>query len=199
MSQGSAPACSLSKPNDGTLLQKLNGIWHKPALQAFTVIVLAHWAEHLAQAFQIWVLGWPVPQSRGVLGHFYPWVVKSELLHYAYAIIMLVGIWMLRPGFAGLSHKWWTAALVIQFWHHIEHALLQGQALAQNNLFGSPVPVSILQLWIPRVELHLFYNTVVFIPMVVGMYYHMFPPSGEEAHTGCTCACRVRPRMVEAT
>jgi hypothetical protein len=183
---------------DGTFWQRLNGIWHKPALQLFTAIVLLHWAEHLAQAFQIYVMGWPVPQARGVLGLWYPWLVKSEALHYGYAIVMLVGVWVLRSGFRGLSLRWWTAALVIQFWHHIEHVLLQAQAIAQHNLFGSPVPVSILQLWIPRVELHLFYNTVVFIPMVIGMYYHMFPPQGEEAHAGCTCACTVRPRAAEA-
>ena len=50
---------------------------------------------------------------------------------------------------------------------------------------GSPVPISILQMWIPRVELHLFYS-VVFIPMVLGMYYHMFP-SKDEAGAACTC------------
>jgi hypothetical protein len=198
MTTSSAEQTCALPSRDGTLLQKLNGIWHKPALQIFTLIVLAHWAEHLAQAFQLWVLRWPLPASRGVLGLWFPWLVKSEVLHYAYAIVMLVGLWMLRSGFTGLSLKWWTAALVIQFWHHIEHALLQGQAIFQQNLFGSPVPVSIAQLWVPRVELHLFYNTVVFIPMVVGMYYHMFPPENEEAHAGCTCACTVRHRPAEA-
>ena len=69
------------------------------------------------------------------------------------------------------------------------NALLQGQAIFGSNLFGRPVPVSIAQLWIPRVELHMFYNTIVFIPMMIGMYYHLFPPPGEEAHgTGCNCA-----------
>ena len=48
-----------------------------------------------------------------------------------------------------------------------------------HNLFGRPVPTSLMQLWVPRVELHLFYNTIVFIPMVIAMYYHMFPPQGE--------------------
>jgi hypothetical protein len=33
----------------------------------------------------------------------------------------------------------------------------------------------------------LFYNTIVFIPMVVGMFYHMFPRQGE-ASAACTCA-----------
>src|SRR5207245_4624970 len=53
----------------------------------------------------------------------------------------------------GRSRAWWLAALVIQFWHHIEHALLQGQVIAGQTLFGSPVPTSIVQLWFPRLEL----------------------------------------------
>jgi hypothetical protein len=56
-----------------------------------------------------------------------------------------------------------------------------------HNFWGKPVPVSVLQLFIPRVELHLFYNTIVFIPMVIGMYYHMFPPKGEEGLSVCSC------------
>ena len=172
--------------------EKLNTRWHKTALQLFTVVVLAHWAEHLAQAVQIYALGWPRPQANGVLGLWFPWLVSSEALHYGYALVMLVGIWALRKGFTGLSLKWWTAALVIQFWHHIEHALLQGQVIFHHNLLGSPVPVSFLQMAFPnsRVEIHLFYNAVVFIPMMIGMYYHMFPPAGEEEHARCTCEVR---------
>jgi len=90
--------------------------------------------------------------------------------------------------FAGRARTWWTVALVIQFWHHIEHLLLIGQATFHHNLFGKPVPCSILQLVVPRVELHLFYNSIVFIPMVIGMYYHMFPPQGETQHANCTCS-----------
>jgi hypothetical protein len=175
-----------------TFRERLNREGHERALKIFLVIVLAHWAEHLAQAFQIYALGWPVPESRGVLGLWFPWLVKSEVLHYGYAIVMLVGIWYLRPGFFGRSRTWWTVALGIQFWHHIEHALLQGQAIAGANLFGSPVPVSIAQLWIPRVELHLIYNTIVFVPMVIGMYHHMFPPREDTARMLCTCAVRAQ-------
>lgn len=170
--------------------EKINQGGHQPALQFFMVIVLAHWAEHLAQAAQIYLLGWPVPESRGVLGLWFPWMVKSEALHYGYALVMLAGLWVLRKGFKGLSSKWWMASFGIQFWHHIEHALLQAQALLGQNLFGSPVPTSLAQLVVPRVELHLFYNTIVFIPMVVAMYYHLFPPGHEPANHGCTCARR---------
>jgi hypothetical protein len=171
-----------------SFLDKLNHQWHKPGLQIFLVIVLAHWAEHLAQAVQVYVLHWPIPESRGVLGLWYPWLIKSELLHYLYALIMIAGLWIFRRGFQGVSYTWWMIAFGIQFWHHIEHALLQTQAIIGYNLFGSPVPVSIVQLWIPRVELHLFYNTIVFIPMVLGMYFHMFPPKGEQPNYECTCA-----------
>jgi hypothetical protein len=178
------------------LLSRLNTTWHERALQAFMIVVLGHWAEHLAQAFQIYALGWPVPESRGVLGLWYPWLVKSEVLHYGYALVMLIGIWTLRTGFVGTSRVWWNTALAIQFWHHIEHALLQGQALAGHNLFNSPVPTSIAQLWIPRVELHLIYNSLVFVPMMIAMYYHMFPPKGEEARMRCSCA--FHPRVATA-
>ena len=172
-----------------TVLEQLNGRYHELALRIFMAIVLAHWGEHLFQAFQIYVLGWPVPQALGMLGLFYPWLIRSEILHYAYALVMLIGIWMLRPGFAGvIDRRWWTIALWIQFWHHIEHLLLITQATIGHNILGRPVPTSILQIWLPRVELHLFYNSVVFVPMMIGMYYHLFPPAGERAAFQCTCA-----------
>jgi hypothetical protein len=193
-----APATvALHAPQAGTSLhQRLNGLWHERSLQLFLAVVLAHWAEHLAQAVQIYVLGWPVPEARGVLGLAFPWLVSSELLHYGYAVVMLVGLWTLRTGFVGGSRAWWNTALVIQFWHHIEHLLLQGQAVAGQNLFNAPVPTSIAQLWFPRVELHLFYNTIVFVPMVIAMYKHMLPPSAERSVMQCTCA--VQPRTATA-
>ena len=178
------------------LIKKLNAAWHERSLQIFMAIVLAHWAEHLVQAYQIYVMGWPIPESLGVIGYWFPWMFQSELLHYAYALVMLIGIWILRSGFTGSSYTWWMIAFWIQFWHHIEHALLQVQAIIGLNLGGAPVPMSIVQYVIPRVELHLIYNTLVFIPMIIGMYFHMFPPSGEKAHAQCSCA--VRPKKKAA-
>lgn len=169
----------------------LNRRWHKPALIAFLVVTLAHWAEHITQAVQLYVLNWPLPESRGVLGLWIPWLVKSEWLHYGYAIVMLVLLFVLRPGFTGRAKTWWTAALVIQFWHHIEHLLLLLQALTGTTLAGAAKPTSIVQLLIPRVELHLFYNAVVFIPMVVAMVLHRWPNAAERAAMRCTCAVRL--------
>src|ERR1041384_6192571 len=194
MSVATSNLANLHSGTGSSLHSRLNSEWHKRSLQLFMFIVLAHWAEHLVQAVQIYVLGWPRPQAGGVLGLFFPFLVNSEILHYGYAIVMLIGIWMLRKGFTGLSRKWWTVALVIQFWHHIEHALLQSQLILHHNLLNSPVPVSFLQMAFPknRVEIHLFYNAIVFIPMMIGMYYHMFPPSEEQSAT-CTCALHRQP------
>ena len=186
----SSPAISsahIPAATGSSLYDKLNSTWHERALQVFMAIVLAHWAEHLFQAYQIYVMGWPRARANGLLGLWYPWLIKSEVLHYAYALVMLIGIWVLRKGFTGTGRKWWTVALVIQFWHHIEHLLLIIQATTHHNFWGKPVPVSVLQLIVPRVELHLFYNTIVFIPMVIGMYYHMFPRRGEEVLSVCSC------------
>ncbi|MGZ3772232.1 MAG: hypothetical protein ACXVCY_00060 [Pseudobdellovibrionaceae bacterium] len=170
------------------LLFKLNGPLHEKSLQFFTVIVLSHWAEHLVQAAQIYIFNWPRDKAFGILGIWYPWVIKSEALHYFYALVMLIGLWLLKPGFTGRSYRWWQISFVLQIWHHMEHFLLQTQYILKYNLFNSPVPVSILQLYIPRVELHLFYNAVVFVPMVVAMYYHLYPNEVERKAVRCTCA-----------
>jgi hypothetical protein len=176
------------------VLTVLNTRRHKSALAVFGFIVLAHWAEHVVQAVQIWVLGWPVPKARGLLGEPFPWLIKSEWLHYGYAILMLIGLIMLRPGFTGRSRTWWTIALWIQVWHHFEHLLLLIQANTHTYLAHRAVPTSILQIFFPRVQLHLFYNTVVTIPMVVAMILHRRPRSGERAEMACDCAETPRSR-----
>ncbi|MGN9837146.1 hypothetical protein ACTMTI_03370 [Nonomuraea sp. H19] len=169
-------------------LSELNTRHHKAALTAYLVVVLAHWAEHLAQAVQIYVLGWPLREARGVLGVPFPWLVTSEWMHYGYALLMLAGLLMLRPGFSGRSRVWWNISLGIQVWHHLEHLLLLLQALTGNNLLGRPVPTSLIQLLVPRVELHLFYNAIVFAPMVVAMLLHRRPRPGERSAMRCACA-----------
>jgi hypothetical protein len=177
------------RPSLGGLIADLNGRWHRQALLIFMAIVLAHWAEHLVQAFQIWVLDWTRPQSRGVLGLAFPWLVKSEWLHYTYALLMLGGLVLLRPGFVGRARMWWDVAIILQFWHHFEHILLLFQvAVLGHPLFGSAVPTSIAQLAFPRVELHLFYNAIITIPMLIAMLYHRQPSAEDARRMVCNCA-----------
>ena len=187
-SSSSLGAANFASAPGTSFHEKLNSVWHERGLQLFMAIVLAHWAEHLVQAYQVYVMAWPRTKAGGVLGLWYPWLVQSETLHYGYAIVMLIGLWVFRKGFTGVSGTWWTISLAIQFWHHIEHFLLITQSTIQYNFWGSPVPVSVLQLVFPRVELHLFYNTIVFIPMAIGMYYHMFPPESEKHQAVCSCS-----------
>lgn len=187
VSSPAVPTLHAAPRKNATFSEKLNTTWHERGLQAFMIIVLAHWGEHLFQAYQIYVMGWPRPKALGMLGLIWPGLIKSEELHYGYALVMLIGLWIFRKGFTGRSYTWWMVAFWIQFWHHIEHFLLIWQATFHHNFWGKPVPCSVLQLVFPRVELHLFYNSIVFIPMVIGMYYHMFPPKGEHGNVDCTC------------
>lgn len=181
------------------LLEKLNGPWHQRALWTYLAVVLLHWVEHLFQAAQIWILGMPRPEALGALGYVFPWLVKSEVMHFGYAVFMLVGLMALRPGFHGAARTLWTASLAIQGWHLVEHSLLQAQAIVGQNLFGSPVPTSILQQFIARPELHLLYNLAVFVPMVVAMWLHTRPD--QAPINACTCAdtsVRVQPGLTGA-
>lgn len=164
-------------------MRAINDRHHASALMLLMVVVLAHWVEHLVQATQIYALGWTRSEAHGALGGQWPWLVSSEWLHFGYAIVMLIGLVLLRPGFSGTARTWWNVALGIQIWHFFEHLLLLGQAQAHHTLFGAAKPTSIIQLIIPRVELHLFYNAIVFTPMVIGVYLHFrtrrrVPPKG---------------------
>lgn len=184
------------RPSTG-LYDSLNSRWHELALRSFLVIVILHWVEHIVQAYQFYVLHWPRAMSMGLMGMFYPWLMKTETLHYGFALLMLIGLWVLRKGFTGTSYKWWMVSFWIQFWHHIEHAMLFYQANSHHYFFGGTVPTSVGQIWIPRIELHLIYNTLVFIPMVVAMYYHLYPPARDAVKMVCTCAHQ-RPPMSAA-
>lgn len=181
---------------DGSFIRKLNSVWHERALWLYAVIVVLHWLEHIVQAYQVFVLKMPRPASLGILGMAFPWLVQTEVLHFGYALFMIVGLFLLLPGFHGRSRLWWTIALVCQAWHFLEHSLLQLQAVLGMHFFGMSVNASVLQIWFPRVELHLFYNTLVTLPMIIAIVYHLYPPQSEvAAHNSgiaCTCSRRVQ-------
>lgn len=42
-----------------------------------TLIVLARWDEHSAQAYRIFVMGWPRPRANGWI-LWYPWLIQSD-------------------------------------------------------------------------------------------------------------------------
>ncbi len=76
----SAPSLLISQPWYVNMMQTLNTVWHERSLQIFMAIVLAHWAEHLVQAYQIYALGWPIPESLGVIGYWFDVSVRTTAL-----------------------------------------------------------------------------------------------------------------------
>lgn len=149
------------------MLTELNTRRHRRALTVFLVILLVHWAERLLQAAQLYLLHLPAPYARGLLGLPFPWLVHPERMDRGYALIMLIGLLVLLPGFTGHARTWWLLALGIQSWHHFEYLLL-----------------------VPRGEFHLFYNAVAFAPVVVAMLLHRRPLRAEPREVRCTCADR---------
>lgn len=150
----------------------------------FNIIVIFHLLEHIAQAVQLWAMGWNRPDCLGLLGLVFPWLMRSEGLHYAYAAFMLWGLYWFKSA-AVFPYIWlWTLALHLQFWHHLEHFLLLLQASFHRNIAFFAAPVSFVQLiaqsisnqpWngqpiLPRLELHLVWNLIVFVPMVLSLF-----------------------------
>lgn len=129
-------------------------------MRLFLVIVWLHFAEHIAQLFQLYVLGWARINSMGLIGLWQPTLMRSEWLHYLYALIMLIGLYYYR---AYVKNRWWTTTIYLQQFHHFEHFLLLLQATLGMKATG------IGGLWFPRIELHFFYNLVVMIPMVLSL------------------------------
>lgn len=142
---------------------------HDLMLKSFAVLMVAHWLEHLVQAYQVWGLGYERHHAGGLLGQVFPWLMHSEWLHFVYAVLTFAGILLLYRAFSGAALGWWKVALAIQAWHLIEHSLLFAQAQGGFVLWGAKEPTSVLQLFFPRIELHLFYNSVVTVPIVVAM------------------------------
>ena len=95
VSSPAVPNTHRAPASNAGIFEKLNTRWHERGMQVFMFIVLAHWAEHLVQAYQIYVMGWPRPKALGLLGLWYPWLIQTEALHYSYALVMLIGIWVL--------------------------------------------------------------------------------------------------------
>ncbi|MCE7989222.1 MAG: hypothetical protein DYG89_49340 [Caldilinea sp. CFX5] len=168
------------KPN---WLTRLHGPHHQRALWLFMVIVLGHWLEHLAQVYQIYVLGWIPKAAGGALGLWFPHLAASEVLHFTYNLFLWGGILWLQPGFRGAARKWWHGAMALQNWHFFEHILLQLQWLTGYYLFGATKQISIGELWFPRVELHFMYNLLVFIPLLIGLILYFGSLSGVEGRT----------------
>lgn len=141
----------------------------KNGMKLFIGLMAAHWLEHLFQAYQVYVMHLPRACALGMLGMKFPWLVRTESLHFLFAVLTTVMLVKLKEGFEGLAYFLWDLALSISLWHLLEHSLLFYQAVTGHFLFGQSQPTSILQLGFPRIELHLFYNSIVTIPAMLAI------------------------------
>lgn len=155
------------------VLDNLNGTRHLQSLLLYLVIVIGHFSEHLVQVAQVYILGWQPRLAGGILGLWLPGLARSEVLHLTYNSLQLVGLILLWPGFKRKAKAWWTFALFFQSWHFLEHVVLQIQYLTGNYLFDASSQRSILEIFFPRIELHLVYNLIVVIPTLIAIAYRL--------------------------
>lgn len=151
------------------IVYSLNDRYYQPAIQAFMLIVGFHFLEHIVQLTQLYLLGWPRSQSMGLLGTVYPWLMMSEWLHYGHALFMMLGLAVFR--LSPIAGFWWSLAMWLAFYHHIEHAILlaqffEGVQMAQRASLGS--------FLMPRLELHFFYNLMILLPMLIAFRFQRY-------------------------
>jgi hypothetical protein len=154
------------------LRQRLQGRQYQVALYFYMALVAGHFIEHIIQLIQLYVLHMPRAMSMGVLGLYLPGLMRSEVLHLSYNLMQLLGLLLLAHGIYGQARQWWNVAIVLQCWHFFEHALLQGQWVYGRYLFGAPKQTSIGELFLPRIELHFLYVTLVVVPTAMALYHH---------------------------
>lgn len=153
-------------------------IFSSRTLTVFLALVLVqgfHELEHIVQVAQRALLG--IPDGNGLLGS----LTDVEPLHFAYnslylalllAVFVLLGLHRDGPGEHGaLVGGLVTFAVAFQMWHELEHVfkLVQYLALGVNStggIFGRG-PGGLVPLF-PIPILHLAYNTIAYLPALVG-------------------------------
>ncbi|GEM_PF-3268292 len=129
-----------------------------------------HEFEHIVQVVQRFTLN--IPNGNGIIGQ----AVDVEPLHFLYNFVLLL--------FLGIL--WWAADLprrrgrdwgrlgfglvafgtVAQCWHMVEHVAKIIQYLP-NHVNGTP---GLLGVYFNVVWLHFFYNTLVYLPLLLGFF-----------------------------
>src|SRR2546422_9370465 len=104
-----------------------------PWLATFTLLVFAqsaHLLEHVAQIFQIHVLGLAGPDARGIVGQ-----LDVEWVHFIWngAVVVTLGALLLHDR----SNRWLVLATAFASWHLVEHDFIMRTFLA-TGIPGSP-------------------------------------------------------------
>lgn len=128
---------------------------------------LGHFGEHLVQMYQIHVLGLPAKMSHGVIGP-----LDIEWVHVIFNTWVLFGAIVLLTRYP--KNKWLWITLIAATWHEIEHLYIITYYI-QTGIPGNPGLLSrggaILGGFnIARPDMHMFYNILETVPLVVAFF-----------------------------
>lgn len=146
---------------------------HYQWLAIFYLLVIiqgGHVLEHVAQMYQIHILGWPGPQARGIIGP-----LDIEWVHVIFNTWVLVAVVALLYPFR--ANLWLWLTLLVAVWHELEHLFIMivylttGQAgtpglLSRGGVLGGGLPLS-------RPDLHFWYNLVETAPLLIAFVYQL--------------------------
>lgn len=140
-------------------------------ISLFTFIIITtsifvqsiHMMEHISQTIQKFVLNYQVAQ--GIIGS----KVDLEPIHFVfnltYLVLIILTLIYLKPSLKtkDLNFILLITVLILQTWHFIEHSVKLYQHLTINckscpGILGNDYNLILL---------HLFYNSIVFIPLVL--------------------------------
>lgn len=144
---------------------RIAGAWLALYL-VLAVTQTGHVMEHVVQVAQLRVLGLSGHHAHGIFG-----ALDIEWVHFTWNAWVLAAVVVLLIGRPG--NRWLWVAAPLAAWHLLEHTFLivtylvtgvEGTPglLAMGGLLGNGLPVA-------RAELHLFYNVLETIPLLMGL------------------------------
>jgi len=146
---------------------------HYQWLALFYLLVIiqgGHFLEHVAQIYQIHILGLQGLEARGIIGP-----LDIEWVHVIFNTWVLLAVLTLLLPFR--ANPWLWPTLLIAGWHEIEHLyiitiyLSTGQAgtpglLSQGGVLGGGLPLK-------RPDLHFWYNLLETTPLLIAFIYQL--------------------------
>lgn len=136
-----------------------------------------HESEHIVQIIQRFTLN--IPNGNGIVGQ----AVDVEPLHFLYngGLLLFLGIlWWAADLRHRRGREWGTLAFALivfstaaQCWHMVEHVFKILQYLP-NHVNGTP---GLLGVYFNIPWLHFFYNTLVYLPLLVAFFAAGVPSS----------------------
>jgi RHS repeat-associated protein len=162
----------------------------RTVFDALLVVQLGHLGEHLMQVAQIYLLGWPPPQARGLIASF-----DVETMHFVWNVAVLATVgWLLRRGVCSTALVLtfvWATAHTVEHGYLVTHAMLTGRDGSPGLLGGGGllerlgVAVPALTTW-TRPTVHLVWNAgeVALLVLAYGAFaWPWLPRSSRRALT----------------